>query len=87
MRLCLGIIPEAIPNKVSGIWPSKHEVNKEDTNRHAKVDGGKPIRHQSYKKNIRQLRKGRSEEAFFQRQTHTYRLSSANRSARKPYMQ
>lgn len=35
----------------------KHELNNDDTNEHAKVDGEKPIRSQSYIKNHRQQRK------------------------------
>ena len=47
----------------------KHELNKDDTNRHAKVGVGKTTRPQSYKKNYRQLRILRMGEIAFSRKS------------------
>lgn len=42
-------------HKVSPTWLSKHELNKDNTDRHAKVYERQPIRPQPYTKNYKQL--------------------------------
>ena len=54
----------------------KHERNKDDINRHAKVDRGKPRRPRPYTKSYRQSRN--TKNIVFPREKHTNWLSNSN---------
>ena len=63
-RLCSKIVPpcdvRSFTHKVLPVWMSKHELNKDNSNRHAKVDTEKPTMPQPYTMSVRQLRNAES---------------------------
>lgn len=65
-------------HKASPTYLPKHELNKDDTKGHAKLDGEKSVGSHSYpQKNVGNYRKPITREVVFLREKHTNLLFSA----------
>lgn len=73
-------------HKVSLTWLPKCELNKNDTNRQAKLDGEKPTTPQHYTKYCEQPQKAGSRRGVLAQGRHTIELFGANQSALKTYI-